>query len=171
MKILTTWVLLSILSVFTASAQEWTIQEPNSTTQQLEYAAQCVNRLCPAPMWDSWTFEKMAYDQKTNTVIFTIRLRNWNGKKKEKTQADGTKMAKWIAENFMEGYNEVSKSAEVFVDGDWMLYLLAGSVMRKAAKDDASLSITLLKPDGSRVTDYKMTVTSNMLRSITENTD
>lgn len=124
---------------------------PNSktATNDIELGVEGISRLCPTGMWDHWTFRDIAYDKGSNTVVFVIQLNSldddYNGKRM--TTEDVKKQTEWIVKNIMEGYNELIKSPRIMCEGDFMLYLSLGTLLKQMEKDGATLRIALLKPD------------------------
>ncbi len=125
------------------------LKEPNSSTSEVEYAVEGIQRICPTVMWDSWTFRDIIYDKESKTVLMIIQLKNWREKDnpQETTPEDIQKESEWIVSNFKEAYQDLIKSSEIFCDGDWMLYLSVGQLLKTMVKEDATLRIMLLKPD------------------------
>lgn len=120
-----------------------------TATNDVELGVEGISRLCPTGMWDHWTFRDIAYDKGSNTVVFVIQLNSldddYNGK--SMTTEDVKKQTEWIVENIMEGYNELIKSPRIMCEGDFMLYLSLGTLLKQMEKDGATLRIALLKPD------------------------
>ncbi len=125
------------------------LKEPNSSTSEVEYAVEGIQRICPTVMWDSWTFRDIIYDKESKTVLMIIQLKNWHEKDnpQETTPEDIQKESEWIVSNFKEAYQDLIKSSEIFCDGDWRLYLSVGQLLKTMVKEDATLRIMLLKPD------------------------
>lgn len=125
------------------------LKEPNSSISEVEYAVEGIQRICPTVMWDSWTFRDIIYDKESKTVLMIIQLKNWREKDnpQETTPEDIQKESEWIVSNFKEAYQDLIKSSEIFCDGDWMLYLSVGQLLKTMVKEDATLRIMLLKPD------------------------
>lgn len=125
------------------------LKEPNNSTSEVEYAVECIERICPTVMWDSWTFRNIMYDKESKTVLMVIQLKNWREKEKsqEITSGDVQKETERIVANFKEAYQELMASSEIFCDGDWMLYLSVGQLLKAVVKEEATLRIMLLKPD------------------------
>ncbi|MGN0238239.1 MAG: hypothetical protein ACI4AK_09195 [Lepagella sp.] len=74
----------------------------------------------------------------------------------------------WIVENIMEGYNELIKSPRIMCDGDFMLYLSLGTLLKQMEEDGATLRIALLKPDYENlaIKDIPLTLPSAELKTI-----
>ncbi len=125
------------------------LKEPNSSTSEVEYAVECIQRICPTVVWDSWTFRDIMYDKESKTVLMVIQLKNWSEKKNSQdiTPEDIQKETKWIVANFKEAYQDLIASSEIFSDGDWMLYLSVGQLLKAIVKENTDLIIMLLKPD------------------------
>ena len=47
-------------------------------------------------------------------------------------------------------------SSEIFCDGDWMLYLSVGQLLKAVVKEEATLRIMLLKPDYINQVSYEI---------------
>lgn len=146
-KCITIFVLV-VASILQVSAMT-RLKEPNSSTSEVEYAVKCLQRICPTVMWDSWTFRDIVCDKESKTILMIIQLKNWREKNntQEVTQADIQKETEWIVANFKEAYQDLIASSEVFCDGDWMLYLSVGQLLKAIVKEDMNLRIMLLKPD------------------------
>lgn len=123
--------------------------DSRTATNAVELGVEGIARLCPTGMWDHWTFRDIVYDKENNTVVFVIQLNSWNEKRscKEMTAEEAKKQTEWIVWNIMEGYNELIKSPRIMCDGDFMLYLSLGTLLRQMGKDGVTLRIALLKPD------------------------
>lgn len=148
MKKYITIIILVVASILQVSAMT-KLKEPNSSTSEVEYAVEGIQRICPTVMWDSWTFRDIIYDKDSKTVLMIIQLKNWREKDnpQETTPEDIQKESEWIVANFKEAYQDLIKSSETFCDGDWMLYLSVGQLLKTMVKEDANLRIMLLKPD------------------------
>lgn len=140
--------ILVTVSILQVSAMT-RLKEPNSSTSEVEYAVECIQRICPTVMWDSWTFRDIVYDKESKTVHMVIQLKNWREKDnpQETTPEDIQKESEWIVANFKEAYNDLITSSETFCDGDWMLYLSVGKLLKTIVKEDTNLRIMLLKLD------------------------
>lgn len=139
---------LVVASILQVSAMT-RLKEPNSMTSEVEYAVEGIQRICPTVMWDSWTFRNIMFDKESKTVLMVIQLKNWREKdnSQETTPEDIQKESEWIVANFKEAYQDLITSSEIFCDGDWMLYLSVGQLLKTMVKEDATLRIMLLKPD------------------------
>lgn len=140
--------ILVTVSILQVSAMT-RLKEPNSSTSEVEYAVECIQRICPTVMWDSWTFRDIVYDKESKTVHMVIQLKNLREKDnpQETTPEDIQKESEWIVANFKEAYHDLITSSETFCDGDWMLYLSVGQILKTMVKKNANLRIMLLKPD------------------------
>lgn len=138
--------------------------DSRTATNEVELGVEGIARLCPTGMWNHWTFRDIVYDKECNTVVFVIQLNSWNEKRsgKEMTVEEAEKQTEWIVENIMEGYNELIKSPRIMCDGDFMLYLSLGTLLKQMEKDGATLRIALLKPDYENLAfkDIPLTLTS-----------
>lgn len=97
-------------------------------------------------MWDHWVFRDIQYDKENNTMLMVIQLHSWNGARREATEEDARQQTQWIVRNIMAGYNALTASPSVSCDGDFMLYLSLGTLLKQMEKDGAALRIALLKP-------------------------
>ena len=144
--------------------------DSKTATKDVELGVEGVARLCPTGMWDNWTFRDIVYDKESKTVVFVIQLNSWNEKRsgKEMTAEEAKKQTEWIVENIMEGYNELIKSPRIMCDGDFMLYLSLGTLLKQMEKDGATLRIALLKPDYENlaIKDIPLSLTSSELKHI-----
>lgn len=138
--------------------------DSRTATNEVELGVEGIARLCPTGMWDHWTFRDIVYDKECNTVVFVIQLNSWNEKRsgKRMTAEEAKKQTEWIVENIMEGYNELIKSPHIMCDGDFMLYLSLGTLLKQMEEDGATLRISLLKPDYENlaIKDIPLTLTS-----------
>lgn len=123
--------------------------DSRTATNAVELGVEGIARLCPTGMWNHWTFRDIAYDKESNTVVFVIQLNTWNAKRNDTvvTEEEAKKQTELIVENIMEGYNELKKTPRIMCDGDFMLYLSLGTLLKQMEKDGATLRISLLKPD------------------------
>lgn len=123
--------------------------DSDTATNEVELGVEGLSRLCPTGLWDHWTFRDIMYDKDSNTVVFVIQLAGWNERRnyKEITEADVKKQTEWIVQNIMEGYEDLIKNPRIQCDGDFMLYLSLGTLLRQMEKYGTSLRIMLLKPD------------------------
>lgn len=143
---------------------------PDSPTasNEVELGVEGVARLCPTGMWDHWAFRDIQYDKESNTVLMVIQLRSWNGARHEVTEEDAKLETQWIVRNIMEGYNALTASPRVSCDGDFMLYLSLGILLKQMEKDGATLRIALLKPDYENLAiQLPLSLTPDELKSLT----
>lgn len=144
--------------------------DSKTATNDVELGVEGISRLCPTGLWDHWTFRDIVYDKESNTVVFVIQLNSWNERRKgkEMTEEDAKKQTEWIVENIMEGYNELKKSPRIMCDGDFMLYLSLGTLLKQMEKDGASLRIMLLKPDyqNQAFGDIPLELTAEQLKKV-----
>ena len=162
---------LIFLVLWSTLASATTIYPDSRTaTNEVELGVEGIARLCPTGMWDHWTFRDIVYDKECNTVVFVIQLNSWDEKRSSKgiTAEEAKKQTEWIVENIMEGYNELKKSPRIMCDGDFMLYLSLGTLLKQMEKDGATLRIALLKPDYENlaIKDIPLTLTSAKLKTI-----
>lgn len=163
--------LIVFIAVSISQAPASTIfPDSRTATNEVDLGVEGIARLCPTGMWDHWTFRDIVYDKECNTVVFVIQLNNWDEKRsgKEMTVEEAKKQTEWIVENIMEGYNELIRSPRVMCDGDFMLYLSLGTLLKQMEKDGATLRIALLKPDFENlaIKDISLTLTSAELKNI-----
>lgn len=123
--------------------------ESEAVSNEVELGVEGISRLCPTTLWDHWTFRDIEYDKDKKTVLLVIQLYNWDERRsrKEITETDVKKQTEWIVENIMKGYDELVKNPHVVCDGDFMLYLSLGTLLKQMEKDGVILCIALLKPD------------------------
>lgn len=166
--------LVAIITCLTSQART-IFPDSETASNEVELGVEGVTRLCPTGMWDHWTFRDIAYDKESNTVMFVIQLPNWNDHRngKEFTKDDAKKQTEWIIQNILKGYESLKKSPAVMCDGDFMLYLSLGTLLKQMEKDDATLRIMLLKPDYTNqvMGDIPLTLSSTELKSITTPTE
>ena len=163
--------LIVFIAVSISQAPASTIfPDSRTATNDVELGVEGIARLCPTGMWDHWTFRNIVYDKECNTVMFVIQLNSWNEERSGKgmTVEEAEKQTEWIVENIMEGYNELIKSPRIMCDGDFMLYLSLGTLLKQMEKDGATLRIALLKPDYENlaIKDIPLTLTSAELKTI-----
>lgn len=143
--------LLLIVAMMTYLPSQAKTIFPDSETasNEVELGVEGVARLCPTGLWDHWTFRDIMYDKESNTMVFMIQLANWNEHRngKEIAEADAKKQTEWIVENIVKGYESLKGSPTIMCDGDFMLYLSLGTLLKQMEKDGATLRIMLLKPD------------------------
>lgn len=119
--------------------------ESKTAVNQIDYGVQSISRLLPSGLWDSWTFRDIFYNADTNTVYWVIQ---WNRRIKNNEQPSADEIQKttrFIVENVMKGYDDVIKNSTIVGDGDYMLYLALGILLKKMEQDKTSLEIILLK--------------------------
>lgn len=149
--------------------------DSRTATNEVELGVEGIARLCPTGMWDHWTFRDIVYDKECNTVVFVIQLNSWKEKRrgKEMTVEEAEKQTEWIVENIMEGYNELIRSPRVMCDGDFMLYLSLGTLLKQMEEEGATLRIALLKPDYENlaIKDIPLTLTSAELNFLLNNNE
>ena len=125
---------------------------PDSETaaNEVELGVEGISRLCPTGLWDHWTFRDIMYDNESNTVVFVIQLASWNERRnggKKLTEEDAKRQTEWIVQNIMEGYTGLTISPQIMCDGDFMLYLSLGTLLKQMEKESTTLRIMLIKPD------------------------
>lgn len=147
---------------------------PDSETakSEVELGVEGIHRLCPTGMWDHWTFRDIIYDKEMNTVLFIIQLYNWRERNEEKikdiSKEEVLKQAEWIVSNLKGGYEDLIKNPSVMGDGDFMLYLSVGTLLKQMEKDNVNLRIMLLKPDYTNQVfgDIPLELTSEQLKGV-----
>lgn len=146
--------------------------DSNTATNDVKLGVEGISRLCPTGLWDHWTFRDIVYDKESNTVVFVIQLANWNGRRNDKeiTEADVKKQTEWIVQNIVKGYESLKESPTIMCDGDFMLYLSLGTLLKQMEKDGTTLRIMLLKPDYTNqvVEDIPLTLTPAELKPLIE---
>lgn len=144
-------VISMILAMIVSFATHAKTIYPDSATasNEVELGVEGISRLCPTGLWDHWTLRDIEYDKESNTILLVIQLYNWDERRngKEITEADAKEETEWIVENIMKGYEELVSNPRIMCDGDFMLYLSLGTLLKQMEKDDATLRIMLLKPD------------------------
>lgn len=147
--------------------------DSRTATNEVELGVEGISRLCPTGLWNHWTFRDIVYDRENNTVVFVIQLNTWNEKRhrNEITAEEAKKQTEWIVENIMEGYNELFKSPKIMCDGDFMLYLSLGTLLKQMEKDGATLRIALLKPDYENlaIKDIPLIIDAKELKPLIDN--
>lgn len=144
---------------------------PDSETaaNDVELGVEGISRLCPTGLWDQWTFREIVYDKESKTVVLVIQLNSWyDNYAKGVSEEDAKKQTEWMVENIMGGYNDLIKTPRIMCDGDFMLYLSLGTLLKQMEKDGATLRIALLKPDCENlaIKDISLTLTSSELKPI-----
>lgn len=169
LKMKFTAVLIFALCSLMASAATL-FPDSKTASNNIELGVEGVSRLCPTGMWDHWTFRDIVYDKENNTVVFLVQLNNWDAERDDKkiTEADAKKQTEWIVENIMKGYDGLIKSPQIMCDGDFMLYLSLGTLLKQMEHDGATLRIALLKPDYENlaIRDIPMKLTTTELKSL-----
>lgn len=126
---------------------------PDSETakSEVELGVEGIQRLCPTGMWDHWTFRDIMFDRESNTVLLVIQLNSLSEENYEKamqaTTDDAQKQAERIVTDIKAGYEDLIANPRIMCDGDFMLYLSIGTLLKQIEKDDVKLRIMLLKPD------------------------
>lgn len=143
-----TFVIMALMTCM-ASQAKTIFPDSNTATSEVELGVEGIERLCPTGLWDHWTFRDIMFDKESNSVVIVIQLCNWNGRRddKEITEADAKKQTEWIVRNIMKGYDYLIKNPQIHGDGDFMLYLSLGTLLKQMEKDGVGLRIALLKPD------------------------
>lgn len=147
------FILFLTVIVLTCMASHAKVLFPDSETasNEVELGVEGISRLCPTGMWDHWTFHNIRYDKDSNTVVFVIQLANWDEGRNDKefTEDDAKHQTKWILKNIIKGYEYLKETPAIMCDGDFMLYLSLGTLLKQMEKDDAALRIILLKPNST----------------------
>lgn len=144
-----TWMLFVIAAVVAAfdMGAAPLFHDSESARSDVELCVEGIHRICPTGMWDHWTFRDIMFDRESNTVLFVIQLHSWQENRTDSTEADALREAEWIVSNFKEGYQHASGDGCIRCDGDFMLYLSIGSLLKQMEKEGTNLRILLLKPD------------------------
>lgn len=148
------------------------VMYPDSATasNSVELGVEGIDRICPTGLWDHWIFREVEYDKDSNTVLWVIQsshsLKSLN--KNTLTEQDVKEITTEIVTNVIEGYNELKKNPKVNVDGDFMLYLGLGTLLKEMEKNKATLQIALLYPDRMNVAikDIPMTLNSSEIKQM-----
>lgn len=145
-------VISMILAMIVSFATHAKTIYPDSATasNEVELGVEGISRLCPTGLWDHWTFRDIMYDKESNTVVFVIQLASWNERRnggKKLTEEDAKRQTEWIVQNIMEGYTGLTISPQIMCDGDFMLYLSLGTLLKQMEKESTTLRIMLIKPD------------------------
>jgi len=143
--------LVMIASTLVASYSKPLFPDSETAKSEIELGVEGIKRLCPTGMWDSWTFRDIFFDRESDTVLFVIQLHSWSERKeeiaKQATEAVAAQQAEWIVSNFKKGYEEMIANPKIMSDGDFMLYLSVGTLLKQMENDGVKLRIMLLKPD------------------------
>ena len=135
---------------------------------EIRYGVSQVSRICPTFLWDSWTFKGIGYDKARNCVTMTIQLSK--GKMPEKTPSavEMNETAYWIVKEFMEGYEMIPSENSIFADGDFMLYLSIGTLLRRMPDAEASLEIVLLGCMGTNISPVVPVIKPDKLKALVQ---
>lgn len=141
-------VMLSVLALAAGQAREM-FPDSSKAVNNVELGVEGIARICPTGLWDHWTFRDVMYEQDSNTVVFVIQLYSWNKSNNgvDITASEAQEQTKWIVENIMKGYNALIESPRTYCEGDFMLYLSLGTLLKEMEKNGTTLRIMLLKPD------------------------
>ncbi len=126
---------------------------PDSETvkSEVELGVEGIQRLCSTSMWDNWMFRDITFDKESNTVRMDIQFNSWSEDEEESstqvTEADDLKHMEWIVSNFKNAYEDLIENPRVMCDGDFMLYLSVGSLLKQMDNDGTILCITILESD------------------------
>ncbi len=145
------FLLLAILfSIAITSAKPFT-PDSEIAKSEVELGVEGIQRLCPTSMWDNWIFRDITFDRNSNTVSMIIQLDSWSEEdeetSKQETEADELKHKEWIVSNLMDAYEDLIENPRVMCDGDFMLYLSVGSLLKQMDNDGTNLRITILESD------------------------
>lgn len=159
-----------------AASQAKTIfPDSDIATSYVELGVEGIARLCPTGLWNHWIFRDILYDKEANTVVFVIQLNSWNERHNETeiTESDVKKQTEWIVRNIMYGYDELIQNPGIEYDGDFMLYLSLGTLLKQMEKDGINLKIAVLKPDYENIVvkDMPMSLTSSELKPLINQTE
>ena len=141
--------LLFVLALLQPDHVMASVPEQDRSMSETEYGVTCIQRICPTVMWDSWTFRDIMYDKESKTVLLVVQLANRRQKDSvaQPSEEKVRKQAEWIVSNVKEAYRDLTTSSNVQCDGDFMLYLSLGQLLKKMEKEGVGLQIMLLKPD------------------------
>lgn len=137
------------LTACMASQAKRLFPDSDTASNEVELGVEGISRLCPTGLWDHGTFRDILFDKESNSVVFVIQLYNWNARHEAKviTEAEAKKDTESIVQNIMEAYDDFIKNPRIEGDGDFMLYLSLGTLLKQMEKDGVNLRIALLKPD------------------------
>lgn len=171
-------VISMILAMIVSFATHAKTIYPDSATasNEVELGVEGISRLCPTGLWDHWTFRDIMYDKESSTVVFVIQLPNWNERRnvsKEFTDEDAKQQTEWIVQNIVKGYESLKQDPTIMCDGDFMLYLSLGTLLKQMEKDGSTLRIMLLKPDFTNqvMGDIPLSLTSAELKPLIEHNE
>lgn len=140
-----------LFSIAITSAKPFT---PDSETakSEVELGVEGIQRLCPTSMWDNWLFRDIAFDRDSNRVSMIIQLDSCSEDEEELSEqaneANELKHKEWIVSNLKNAYEDLIENPRIMCDGDFMLYLSVGTLLKQMKNDGTTLRIMLLKPDG-----------------------
>ena len=135
---------LVLTFVSNANAQRISLPEHNSKTNEWEFAANCMQRLCPAAMWDGWILQDLGFDPENNTMYLLIQLPSLRDE--NLSEAKLKALVLFTLENIEKGYRGTLSEKSVYGDGDWMLYLTLGNLLHKLADNNVNVQFVFLKP-------------------------
>ena len=135
---------LVLTFVSNANAQRISLPETYSNTNEWEFAANCIQRLCPTIIWDGWILQDIEFDPENNTMYLLIQIRRTMDENLSEAQLKA--LVLFTLENLEEGYRAMLSENTVYVDGDWMLYLTLGNLLHKLADNNVNVQFVFLKP-------------------------
>ena len=139
---------LFLFCMYATSLAKIIFPSSETATNSIELGVEGIDRICPAGLWDSWIFREIIYDRESNTVLWVIQSSSpLKGFDKISSEQDVKKITKWIVTNVIEGYNDLIENPKIFGDGDFMLYLGLGTLLKEMEENKTTLQIALLYPD------------------------
>lgn len=157
------------LFICSGSSAKIIYPESKTVTNSVELGVEGIDRICPTGLWDHWVFKEIDYDWESNTVLWVIQsphsLRRLDKELNLSSEEDIKKLTTDIVSNVIEGYNALIKDPTVDCDGDFMVYLALGTLLKEIEKNNSTLQIALLYPDKMNVVvkDIPMTLDSREL--------
>lgn len=142
-----------MMMVATGNVVASPVEETVTAISEVEMGVNAIKRICPTLIWDGWKFRDIVYDKESDSVEMVIQLTSTlsEDKMKQLSNSDKAKkeMADWIIANLNEGYEDLKANPRIMADGDFMLYLSVGTLLKQMEKDNVSLHINFLAPDGT----------------------
>lgn len=129
---------------FNLKAQRLSV-EKSSYTNEWEYAAECVKRICPAGMWDKWSLKDIHFDKDDDTMYLLVQMGHLKSQE-DPGQEEMKDLFEYTLENIIIGYKDALSNKSINIDGDWMLYLTVGNLLQKLAENKVNVKIIFEKP-------------------------
>ena len=160
---------MTLLFVSTSVFSQTSVDENydfENPKDEIKYGVKQISRICPTFMWDSWSFKGISYDKEKNIVTITIQMKRKKALRQAPTSEEMSNAANCIVEKFMEGYEMIPFENSIFVDGDFMLYLFVGTLLRRMTDTSTSLEIELLDSTGAKTFPVTPTIKPDKLKSL-----